>query len=229
MPESTQPQQKPPAAARRTSASWVPIRSLAPRHRNRIQGHLLALGEADRHLRFGYCATDEQIIRYVASLDFKRDEIFGVFDRRLELIGLAHLAYSPAPQRSGKAPMAEFGVSVTQRGRGRGLGGRLFARAMLHARNRAIDTIFIHALSENAVMLRIARRAGASVEREGSESTAWLKLPQDTISSHVEEVLSEQAAGIDYQVKMQARWVDRLWSRISDPFLAERRRANRSG
>ena len=47
---------------------------------------------------------------------------------------------------------------------------------MLHARNRGVQTLFIHALSENTAMLRIARNAGATVERDGPESEAWLRL-----------------------------------------------------
>src|SRR5215210_7224547 len=72
--------------------AWVPIRSLSPRHRSRIAEHLLELGTADRYLRFGYPATDAQIGKYVDMLDFERDEVFGIFNRRLELIAMAHLA-----------------------------------------------------------------------------------------------------------------------------------------
>ena len=50
------------------SAPMVPIRSLAPRHRERIAAHLLALDEHDRYLRFGYAASEEQIRRYVELL-----------------------------------------------------------------------------------------------------------------------------------------------------------------
>ena len=99
--------------------SWVPIRSLTPRHRERILAHLLALTENDRYLRFGYPATDAQIARYVDTLDFDRDEVFGIFNRKIELIAAAHLAYSPAPQRSDEPAMAEFGVSVLPTARGR--------------------------------------------------------------------------------------------------------------
>ncbi len=213
--EARRPEQRP-------LPSWVPIRSLSPRHRDRILAHLLQLEPQDRYLRFGYAASDEQVAAYVASLDFKRDEVFGVFNRRLELIGMAHLAYEPPPQREGQKAMAEFGVSVTHKGRGRGLGQRLFEHAMLHARNRGIQTLFIHALTQNAPMLRLARKAGATVERDGSESMAWLQLPPDTIASHVDELVDEHAAEIDYQVKFQARWMDRLWSRLSAPFGARR-------
>src|SRR6218665_3946602 len=75
--------------------SWVPIRSLARRHRRRIKEHLLSLSERDRYLRFGYPASDEQIGRYAMGLDFERDEVLGIFNRRLELVAMAHLAYQP--------------------------------------------------------------------------------------------------------------------------------------
>ena len=72
--------------------------------------------------------------------------------------------------------MAEFAVSVSNSARGRGYGRRLFAHAGMHARNRQVDRLFIHALSENDVMLGIARKAGARVEQIGSESEAYLRL-----------------------------------------------------
>src|SRR3954471_11750952 len=81
-----------PMPARPRAFGWVPIRSLSARHRPRILAHLLALDTNDRYLRFGYAAGDDQIRRYVERIAFECDEIFGVFNRRLELIALAHLA-----------------------------------------------------------------------------------------------------------------------------------------
>jgi GNAT superfamily N-acetyltransferase len=182
---------------------WVPIRSLGPRHRERIIAHLLALDERGRYLRFGYAATDAQISRYVDTLDFVQDEIFGIFSRRLELIGMAHLAHSATPGKNGRA-MSEFGVSVLPHARNRGFGRRLFEHAMLHARNRGVETLQIHALSENTAMLKIARNAGATVIREGSESEAFLKLPPDTLASHVGEMVEHQAAELNYRLKVHA-------------------------
>ncbi len=42
-------------------------------------------------------------------------------------------------------------------------GARLFERAVVVARNEGVGMLFIHALSENAAMLKIARNAGATV------------------------------------------------------------------
>jgi GNAT superfamily N-acetyltransferase len=193
---------------------WVPIRSLAERHRARILAHLQSLGERDRFLRFGYPANDEQIARYVERIDFARDEVFGIFNRRLELIALSHLAY--LADRGAHATQAEFGVSVLPRARGRGYGARLFDHAVLHARNRGVDTLVIHALSENMAMLRIARNAGASLIREGSESEARLKLPPEDFVSRVGELVEDRAAELDYQLKVQARRMDDLLAAISE-------------
>ena len=189
------------------SWTWVPIRSLGPRHRGRIVAHLLALGVSDRFLRFGYPASDSQISKYVDMLDFEQDEVFGIFSRRLELIAMAHLAHAaPNPSAPG-ASSSEFGVSVLPHARARGFGRRLFEHAMLHARNRGVETLFIHALSENTAMLKIARNAGATVVREGAESDAWLKLPPDTLASHVGELVEERVAELDYRLKVHARQV----------------------
>jgi GNAT superfamily N-acetyltransferase len=196
--------------------TWVPIRSLGPRHRDRIAAHLIALDDADRYLRFGYPATDGQIAKYVDLLDFDHDEVFGIFNRRLELIALAHLAHAPADGAGKVGTMSEFGVSVLRKVRGRGFGARLFEHAVLHARNRGVQTLFIHALSENTAMLKIARKAGATVERDGSESEAWLRLPPETLASHMEQVVGDQAAEIDYQLKLQASRVQGLMDAISE-------------
>lgn len=180
----------------------VPIRSLGPAHRERITAHLLALDADDRYLRFGYPATDEQIRLYVESLDFDRDDIFGIYNRKLELIAIAHLAFSRDPEAS---QCAEFGVSVLQKARGRGYGTRLFERAAIHARNDGVDLLFIHALSENSAMLKIARKAGATLERFGSETEAHLRLPPATLDTRMSELVVEQFAQTDYRLKQQVK------------------------
>ena len=192
------------SAAARTGRAWVPIRSLGPRHRERIAAHLVSLDERSRYLRFGYAANDAQIHRYVDTLDFEHDEVFGIFNRRLELIALAHLAHRDADAKRGRAAASEFGVSVLPKARRRGFGRRLFEHAMLHARNRHVETMFIHALSENTAMLKLARNAGATIEREGSESEAWLKLPPDSIASHLHELVGERVAELDYRMKQHS-------------------------
>lgn len=162
----------------------------------------MALDEHDRYLRFGYSATDEQIKRYVDGLNFDRDDIFGIYNRKLELIAMAHLAFSSDPEH---VECAEFGVSVLKKARGRRYGSRLFERAVMHARNEGVELLFIHALTENTAMIKIARHAGATVERIGSETDAYLRLPPATLDTRMSELLEEQLALTDYRLKAQAK------------------------
>jgi len=208
------------------AADFVPIRSLDPEHRPGILRHLLALDAQDRYLRFGYIATDEQVARYVEALDFDRDEVFGIYNRRLELIAMAHLAFSHGPT---SADSAEFGVSVLRKVRGRGYGKRLFDRAVVNARNEGVDLLFIQALSENAAMLSIARKAGASFEREGSQTEGRLRLPPATLDSRVGEILDEQIAHADYQLKARVRNVRRFLDGVQEIREGVRESRRKSG
>jgi len=180
----------------------VPIRPVGTGERHHIACHLLALDSSDRYLRFGYAASDEQVQRYVDGLNFERDEVFGIYNRKLELIAMAHLAYVPTDVSKG---CAEFGVSVSKHARGRGYGARLFERAVINARNEGVGMLFIHALSENAAMLKIARRAGATVVRSGSESEAHLQLPLANFDSRMSEIVGDHFAEIDFRIKSRAK------------------------
>ena len=184
----------------------VPIRSIGPGERERIARHMLDLDLHDRYLRFGYAASDEQVQRYVDTLDFDRDEIFGIYNRRLEIIAMAHVAFPPAGQ---PIDCAEFGASVSKHVRGRGYGARLFDRTIVTARNEGIGMLFIHALSENAAMLKIARNAGATVVRTGSEAEAHLDLPKADFDSRMTQIAMENFGEADFQLKARAK---RFWS-----------------
>ena len=184
-----------------TRSIIVPIRSLGPSHRERIAQHLLTLDAQDRYLRFGYPASDEQIRRYTDGLNFERDDIYGIYNRKLQLIAMAHVAFSDNPAQT----HAEFGVSVLKTARGRGYGARLFDRAVMHARNEGVSLMYIHALSENTAMLKIARNAGATVQRDGSESEAHLVLPAATLQTRLTEMVDDQVAEVDYGIKRQAK------------------------
>jgi predicted acetyltransferase len=180
----------------------VPICHLRPYNLPDIQKHLLSLNAQDRYLRFGYAANDGHIKNYVRSLNFERDEIYGIFNRDLQILAMAHLAINIQANVSATKQMAaEFGVSVHASARGRGYGYHLFQRALMHARNANAATILIHALSENAPMLKIARKAGATLERDGAETQALLKVPKGSLRTRIAEVFTDQYAQTNYSIK----------------------------
>lgn len=206
----------PTPGKRRPASAWIPIRTLHARHRRQILDHLLQLDEHDRYLRFGSQASLEQLSRYTASIDFRRDEVFGIFNRRLHLVAVAHLAALPLGQSPAgpTVPCMEFGASVLPQSRGRGLGQRLFEHAIMHARNHHAGAMMIHALTENRPMIRIALRAGAKLETDGRDTEAWLSLPKDTLATHVEGSLLALNADLVYGVKRHVLRVKDWWRRL---------------
>lgn len=138
--------------------------------------------------------------------------------RRLDLLAVAHLAY--LGQDLQRPTSAEFGVSVLPRLRGMGIGARLFEHACLHARNRSIDALVVHALSENRAMLHIARQAGARLEHDGPDATGVLRLPPDDLGSHLSEMVLDRASHLDYRWKANAlrvdRWLGQLRNRMAN-------------
>ena len=182
------------------------VKELPPRARRHLLRHFLALGEQDRLLRFGSKLSDEMVTRYVQNLDFARDIIFGVYDRKLRLLGVGHLAFAPreSSRLSGatiKPVVAEFGVSVSASARGLGVGTRLFQRAAVRCRNADVDTLYMHCLSSNKVMMHIARKAGMDIHKDYGEADAYLKIPPADSASIFSEAVQEQAAMLDYLFK----------------------------
>ena len=94
----------------------------------------------------------------------------------------------------------------------------------MHARNQGVSMLFIHALSENTAMLKIARNAGATVERDGSESEAYLQLPPPNLDSRMAQIVEQQFAEMDYSLKKQAK---QFWDFLAQ--LQEIRQGVREG
>ncbi|TWI63123.1 acetyltransferase (GNAT) family protein [Pseudoduganella lurida] len=196
----------------------VPVKELRERDRRRMVRHFLLLEGRDRVLRFGSLLSDEQVTKYVAGIDFKRDMVFGVYNRMFRLVAVGHLAFAPRePAKEGvtaKARVAEFGVSVLKSARGLGIGSKLFERAGIVCRNNDVDTLYMHCLSSNQVMMHIAKKAGMAIEREHGEADAYLKLLPADPSSVMREAMQEQLATLDYALKANVRRATKLWERL---------------
>jgi GNAT superfamily N-acetyltransferase len=194
----------------------IPVKELRERDRRRMVRHFVALEGRDRLLRFGAHLSDEQVTKYVNGIDFDRDLVFGVYNRVFRLVAVGHLGFSEAGKNSvtDKEQVAEFGVSVLKSARGLGIGSKLFERAAITCRNNDIDTLYMHCLSSNQVMLHIARKAGMEISRDHGEADAYLKLGPADPASVLQEAMQEQLATIDYALKANvrraAKWLDRL-------------------
>ncbi|RJG07770.1 GNAT family N-acetyltransferase [Noviherbaspirillum cavernae] len=198
----------------------VRVKELSERDRRRLLKHFLALDDGDRLLRFGSVLPDDLITGYVQRLDFSRDTVFGVYNSKLALVGVGHLAFLPredvpaVSDATVKSRAAEFGVSVSASARGLGIGSRLFERAAIHCRNEDVDTLYMHCLSSNQTMMHIARKAGMEIHREYGEADAFLKLPPADPRSVLREAVEEQVAAFDYRLKANAKAAVKWWKRL---------------
>ena len=173
----------------------IQIREVSRAERPALSSHFLALGPDDRRLRFGTPLGDYSVRQYVERIDFGRDAVFAVADDDLKFLGVAHLARGNGH--------AELGVSVLEGYRGRGAGGALLERAHMHARNWGVRALFMHCLTENAAMMRLARRQRMDIVSGAGEADAWLKLPPADAASHFGAVFAQRVALFDYALKSQ--------------------------
>ena len=180
----------------------LPVQRLGDRARAGYAAHLRALPREDIRLRFGAPLPAEAIDAYVARIDFDADALFAIHDEHLEPTGVAHVGIVD--------DTAELGISVLPGHRGRGLGGALVARALDCARNRRIGRLWMHCLSENATMMRIAKRAGMAIVVDAGEADAWLALPAPDPASVASEFVADQVALFDYALKAQVASIARI-------------------
>jgi GNAT superfamily N-acetyltransferase len=88
---------------------------------------------------------------------------------------------------------------------GRGYGTRLFERAVMHARNEGVDLLFIHALSENTAMLKIARNSGARWSATAQRPRPGCAFRPATWTAAMSELVDERVAETDYRSRVQAK------------------------
>ncbi|MBK8323645.1 MAG: GNAT family N-acetyltransferase [Betaproteobacteria bacterium] len=163
--------------------------------REALATHFLALDAYDRRLRFGAAIGDDAIRQLEERIDFDRDELFGIADDDMRLIGVVHVAFYP--------DKAELGLSVLPAARGLGVGNALFERAVMHLTNRSVREVFVHCLSENGAMMHLAAKHGMRVVRDGTETDAYLELPRPTPGSVFVEWLQEKQADSVHLLRRQ--------------------------
>jgi len=185
----------------------VLIKELSSFERPALERHFLALVGEDRRLRFGVGLNDFAVRAYVKGINFQRDAVFGVLDDELRVIGAAHLARSNGH--------AELGVSVLPGHRNRGIGGALLRRTHTHARNWGVQALFMHCLTENSAMMRIARKQRMEIVAEAGEADAWLKLPLADAASYMSAVFDQRAALYDYVLKNHLAGARRILKKFS--------------
>lgn len=146
------------------------FRRLFPWEARRHAAHLKALTVRERRLRFGGMLDDDALAAHAARA-VGTGHVEGCFlDGRL--IGAFELFVDPVPR-----PLAQVALSVDPAHQGGGLGAELIARARSRAGLMGAPGIELQMQGENVPMVALARRAGASISRNGTELRARLPVP----------------------------------------------------
>jgi len=179
----------------------IAVQRLNPRHRDEIVRHLLRLPAEDRRLRFGRPMRDDTLRAYALGIDFDHDRVFGILGADLELAALGHLALNAGEKT------AELGLSVDHDQRARGYGFALLQRAVLHAANLGYRALFMYCLSENAIMMHLATKAGLTVVTESGDADGRLAIDRRAHGGAWREVIADQFALVDCMLKQQHLWL----------------------
>lgn len=169
------------------------VKELAVLDKPAIEAHFLALAHDERRLRFGTDLSESAIRSYVNKIDFSNDAVFGVLESDLSIIGVAHLARDD--------DCAELGLSVLASHRNRGIATELLRRANIHARNWGATTLYMHYLTQNNPISRIARREGMLVVTDATEADARISLIPADAQSRTDEATEQRIALVDYVLK----------------------------
>lgn len=163
--------------------------------------HFSALSSEDLRLRFGAPMGRIALENYVNGIDFSNDRVFGIFDRELRLVSVAHLAVDL------ERDFAELGLSVAHESRRRGHGEALLCRAATHAASLGLHMIYMHCLSENGALMGLARKAGFKIVAARGAADASKQLEETRPESIAMEMVNDRIALVDSVYMHQAKWL----------------------
>lgn len=151
------------------------IKRLNSSHKEKIKEHFLRLDKESRYSRFCFHIKDENIVSYVEKIKFDDNGIFGIFDEKLNIIGLGECVVDP------KIDLAEVAFSVEPGYQGNGLGSKLMERIVRFAKSKGKHHLEMNCLRTNQKSMYIAKKFGLQVQHQmGGESIATIDM-KDTV------------------------------------------------
>ena len=160
----------------------IPIKLNTKLQMEEVITHFLSLEREDLRLRFGYTPTDSIVREYVeSSWSTKHDKWFGVYDSG-KCIATAHVCIM-------KNDTAELGFTVSKDYRKLGIGNKLFVRGTTWAKSLGAKQLFLHCLSENKAIQKIAKNNNMNVViLTGGEAEATIATPYDPSAKFIDNM-----------------------------------------
>ena len=179
-------------------------RKLLAQEREALKAHLLRLDEEARRLRFGHFVTPEVILAYVDAIDWARAWIVGAFEGEI-LRGVAELSDNGTAERK----TGELSVTVEAEHQNHGVGTRLLEEALLIARNRGFQDIYLICLPENGRMQHVARKFAEQVRFQDGDVEIHIKAPQPDPLSYFAEIFGDAVAMWETAFDRMTSWTPR--------------------
>jgi RimJ/RimL family protein N-acetyltransferase len=162
----------------------ITTRFLATHEYSGYSAWLKKLDAATRATYFGITYTDEQIDKLVECIvSAPERHNFLVSEYRGAWIGTIHIAQVTDNE-------VEFGFIVDELHRGRGIADRMMTEALLWARNRGYNSLYMHCLSWNQPIKRLCLKHGMELRSEYGETETKLDLQPADLTTLTEEMIT---------------------------------------
>ena len=181
--------------------------------------HLKRLSRQDRMLRFSRIVDDDWIEKFATGLAGDPSTIIlGHFDRSLRLDGAIQISLV---DREG-VRYADFGLSVLEEARHRGIGHHLFERGLLWAQTNGAVRIWSFCSANNVEVHHLGKRHAISTSLLNGSFEAVLGASPLTIRTLANDILAEFTGEWDYETKAHRVAFSMTAGNGSKHFLKER-------
>lgn len=165
-------------------STMITTRFLTPSEYPQYADWLKKLDPETRATYFGVLYTDQQIDNLVKGIfENPTHHYFLVAEFKNQWIGTIHIAESNIDE-------VEFGVVVDPLHRGNGIADRMMSEAIVFARNRGYNGLYMHCLSWNQPIKHLCKKYGMELHSEAGETDTKLELPPADFKTVTQEVLT---------------------------------------
>ena len=125
---------------------------------------------------FGTLVSDQVIDRLVSGMIEHEDlhDVLVAENEKLEVVGTIHIARMNDHQ-------VELGIMVAEAYRGMGVATEMMEMALLYCRNRSLNDVYMHCMSNNEAIMHLVKKQGLHVSNQTGEADAHVTLPQSSI------------------------------------------------
>lgn len=144
---------------------------------------------------FGTLVSGQVIDKLVNGMIEHEDthDILVAENEQLEIVGTIHIARMSDHE-------VELGIMVSEAYRGMGVANEMMEVALLYCRNRGLNDVYMHCMSNNEAIMHLVKKKGLYISPIAGEADARVTLPQSSIFTLAWE---NWIRGSDYAMRLQ--------------------------